>query len=258
MTRKVISTTVVSALRSVGCLCLAPAAGAATTRQLFMSQSAAFAVLGHWCGGISEQVYATGFGPKGYPTGAAHLQTTCSSGGRGSRPTTYTGWGSVTWDWFGETRSYARLQGAPSGISTTFSAKDAHGDRIYNIGTAAYLETTKPPIVPPAAPTGVTGYVSATEVGEQVVLRLQVGWTPAPETAGLITSSTVTATPVGSTAPVLKATANGAAAGALLSPLQFATTYRITVTNTDPEGTSHSSTPIEVKSPGSDEEPADL
>ena len=90
-----------------------------------------------------------------------------------------------------------------------------------------------------------------------IVDRFQVRWVPASETAGLISSSTVTATPVASTAPVLTATASGSATSALVGPLQPSTTYQITVTNTDAEGASQTSSPIEAKSPGADECPPD-
>jgi hypothetical protein len=254
MARRVISGAVVSALILLGALGLAAAAGAATTGQLFMNQSAAFAVLGHSCGGIKEQVYAQGFASSGYPAGDAYLSTTCSTGGRGSKPATFTAWATVTWDWFGDTRNFAKLESPPV-VSETFSATDAYGDRIYNVGKAAYLETTSPPIVAPAAPSGVTAAVSLTETPEEkIVMRLQVYWTPAAETASLITSSTVTATPVGSTAPVVTATVNGSGSYALVGPVEPLTKYRITVTNTDPEGTSQASTPIEVTTPNSDGE----
>ena len=59
----------------------------------------------------------------------------------------------------------------------------------------------------------------------------------------------MTATPSGSTVPVLNATVSGSATSVLVGPLQPARTYRITVTNTDAEGTSRSSIPIEAKSP---------
>jgi hypothetical protein len=237
-------------------LCLVSGASAATT-SLVLNQSAAFSILGHSCGGIQEQVYATGFDRLGgYPTGDVYMQTRCGGSGRGGgyTTTTYSAWATVTWDWFGDDRSFARLEGAAEGISESFSAEDAHGDRIYNVKTMAYLETTAPPLEAPAAPGGVTAVVSPVEVGEQLVLRFQVGWTPAAETASLITSSTVTATPVGSGAPVLTTTVDGSGSSAIVSPLQPNTTYRITVTSTDPEGTSQQSAPIEVKSPNSDGE----
>ncbi|HYM67326.1 MAG TPA: hypothetical protein VEW68_08555, partial [Patescibacteria group bacterium] len=151
MARKAISIAVASILISLGSLGLAPAAGAATATPLVLSQAAAFSILGHSCGGIQEQVYATGFAPSGYPAGDVYMQTRCGGSGRGGgyKTITYSAWAEVTWDWFGDTRSYARLEGAAEGVSTTFSAEDGHGDRIYNVGTAAYLEANAPPLVPP-------------------------------------------------------------------------------------------------------------
>ncbi len=235
------------------CMGLASAASAATTTQLVLDQGAAFSILGHSCGGIQEKVYATGFGAGGYPTGDVYMQTRCGGSGRGGgyKTTTYSAWATVTWDWFGETRAFAKLEGAAE-ENTSFSAVDAHGDRIYNVGTVAYLETGEPPLQPPAPPTGVSAGVSIFEAGETEYLRMQVGWTPAPETAGLITSSTVTATPVKAGPPVLSTTVSGGAAGADLSPVAPNTTYLVTVTNTDAEGTSEASAPFEVTSPNGD------
>ncbi|HEV7585914.1 MAG TPA: fibronectin type III domain-containing protein [Solirubrobacteraceae bacterium] len=255
MVRRLASGSVVSLLVTIGVLGLAPAAGAATTTQLLLSQGAAFSILGHSCGGIQEHGYATGFGSDGYPKGDVYMQTRCGGSGRGGgyKTTTYSAWATVTWDWYGGTRSFARLE-APAEVSTTFSAEDAYGDRVYNTEAAAFLETIVPPVVPPAAPTGVTATQSNIEVGEKLELRFQVSWTPAPATAGLISSSTVTAAPVGSSAPVLTTTVSGGAATAVVGPLAPLTTYRITVTNTDAEGTSAPSTPIEATSPNSDGE----
>jgi hypothetical protein len=249
--RRIVVTAVASAVMGLG---VGTASAVASPVRLLLSGGGAFAVLGHWCGGINQKVYATGFASNGYPTGAEYLSTTCSSGGRGSKPVTYTAWASSVWDWYGDTRSYAAISTAPEGISETFSAEDSHGDRIYNVGTSAYLEAPSPPIQAPAAPTNVTAYVSEVEVGEKVELRLQVGWTPAPETVSLLTSSHVVATPVGSTAPVLEATVSGGGSYSLLAPLERRTIYRISVTNTDPEGTSQPSTPIEVNSISPEEE----
>jgi hypothetical protein len=257
MVRRVGRSAVISMLLCLGALSLAPAAGATTTTQLFLSQGAAFSILGHSCGGVQEHAYATGFGTGGYPTGDVSLQTRCGGSGRGGgyKTTTYSAWATASWDWYGNTRSFATLAG-PAEVSTTFSAVDAYGDRIYNTATAAYLETTSPPVVPPAAPTGVTAAQSNIEVAEKLELRFQVAWAPAPATAGLITSSTVTATPVGSTAPVLAATVSGGGTSAIIGPLQPVTTYKITVTNTDAEGTSAPSAPIEATSPNEDGEAA--
>jgi hypothetical protein len=251
MARRIILTAVASA---VMCLGVGTASAAASPVHLFLSGNGAFAVLGHWCGGINQKVYATGFAGNGYPTGAEYLSTTCSSGGRGSKPVTYTAWASSVWDWYGDTRSYAAISSAPAGISETFSAEDSHGDHIYNVGTSAYLEAPSPPIQAPAAPTNLAAYVSEVEVGEKVELRFATSWTPAGETAALLTSSHVVATPVNSpTAPVLETTVSGGGSYALLAPLERRTTYRITVTNTDPEGTSPP-TQIELNSISPEEE----
>jgi hypothetical protein len=254
MARKGLLSAFASIVVSLGALSLAPAASAATTTRLLMNQGAAFSILHYSCGGISEKVYMTGFESNGYPIGAALLSTTCSGSGRGGHPTTHTAWGSVTWDWYAETRSSAAIAGPPEGISETFSATDSFGDHIYNTGTSAYLETTSPPVKAPDAPTGVTAV--GVRIGEEGAPPedFQVSWTPAPETAGLITSSTVTATPVGSPAPVLTVTTSGAVSGARLGPVEPSTTYKITVTNTDLEGTSEPGNVVEIKSNGNEEE----
>ncbi len=241
------------AVVALACGALAGAASASTLR-LYMGEGPAFATLGHWCGGIKQAVYVTGFSAHGYPTGNAHLETTCGGSGRGGggHSTTYTATASVEWTWFGETRSY----GPMTGTLEAKPAEDSFGDKLYNVGTAAYLETGAPPLTPPAPPTGITASVGLYEPSENAeYLRLTTAWTEAPETEGLVTYSTVTATPVGSSAPVLSAsTSSNYFREASLEPLEPSTTYRITVTNTDAEGTSESSTPIEIKTPNSDGE----
>jgi hypothetical protein len=250
MARKVVLSVIASVV-SLGALGLAPAAGAAPI-SLRLNEGAAFAVLGHWCGGIQEKVYGTGFGSNLYPTGEAFLSTTCNGSGRGGHSTTYTGSASVVWDWYGETRSYAKLEKSAEG-STTFSATDAYGDHEYNTGTSLFLETTTPPVLAPGAPTNVTAI--GVRIGEEGAPPevFQVTWTPAPETAGLIHSSQVTATPVGSTAPVLTGTVTGGGSYIRLGPVEPNTTYKITVTNTDLEGTSQPGE-TEATSKGPEEE----
>jgi hypothetical protein len=238
----------------LGALSLASTAAAAPI-SLVLSQGSAFAILGHSCGGIQEKVYATGFGSNGYPTGDALLSTRCGGSGRGGgyKTTTYTASASVVWTWLGETRSAAPLAG-PAEENGSFSAVDSHGDHLYNVGSAAFLETGEPPLQPPAAPTEVSAAIGLYEAGETEYLRMTVTWAVAPETAGLISSSTVTATPVHSSAPVLSATTSGSWATAELGPIAPNTIYRVTVTNTDAEGTSEPSAAVELKSPNSDGE----
>jgi hypothetical protein len=168
----------------------------------------------------------------------------------------------VTWDFDGAVDSYTTLAATPTDLDPTRSVTDAHGDRLYNVLSAvnvlpaactventsycsyrAYLD-----VVVPSAPTGVT----ATQAGDQ----FQVGWVPDPATAALIDSSTVTATPVGSAAPVVTATVSGSATSALAGPLAPETTYDITVVSTDAGGTSPASSPVTVTTAASAIAPA--
>jgi hypothetical protein len=199
--------------------------------QLLLPQSTAFGILGYDCGGISEQVYAIGFDPtNGYPTGNVELKTICSCGKACS--TTHTASATVTWDFAGNVISAnTPATGAPA--NPTFIATDWFKDIFYNAGASAYL------IVPvPAAPTGVT----AGQSGDQ----FQVSWTPNGVNPIAITSSTVTATPVNSSASNLTATVTGPATNGIIPTLQPATSYQITAVSTTIGGSGPASTPISV------------
>src|SRR6266404_925890 len=77
---------------------------AAAPVSLLVPQATAFSILGHSCGGIQEQAFATGFdSTTGYPTGDVYLQTRCGGSGRGGgyHITTYSAWIGVTWDYTG-------------------------------------------------------------------------------------------------------------------------------------------------------------
>jgi len=244
--------TVVAALTCALIFLAVGAMGAAAAPlSLLLPQSTAFSILGHSCGGIQEQAFATGFDPtSGYPTGDVYLQTRCGGSGRGGgyHTTTYSAWVGATWDFAGGVRSSARLSAAPA-VSPTFSAMDANGDSVYNVLTAvnvlpsscvvgnttycAYRAYLTVPL--PGAPTAVT----AAQVGDE----FQVSWTPAANPA-VITSSTLTATPVSSTAVIVSATETGQATTGFVGPLQPLTTYQITVVSTDAGGSGPPSTPI--------------
>jgi hypothetical protein len=232
---------------------LVGAASAAETLRLYMGEGPAFAVLGHWCGGIQQEVYETGFSSHGYPVGNVQLKTTCGGSGKGGggHSTTYTATASVEWTWFGETRTY----GAISGSLESKTATDAYGDKLYNVGAAAYLEKGTPPLQPPALPINVGASVSLAEGGSTEYLLINVGWTEAAETEALVKYSTVTATPLGSSAPVVSTTtSSNYFREAHLGPVEPNTKYVVTVTNTDAEGTSEASAPVEVKTPNADGE----
>jgi hypothetical protein len=245
---------VVGAVCALGCVGVS-SASASSPIQLVLSQGAAFSLLGHSCGGIQEESFATGFAVNGYPQGNVYMQTRCGGSGRGGgyKTTTYSAWAAVVWTWYGETRSFSRLEGSGA-TEAGFEATDAHGDRIYDSGTRAYLEPGEPPYQAPAPPTGVSPSVSLYEVGETEYLRMTVYWTLDPETAGLISSNTVTATPTKPGPPVLTATTSNGWTPAYLGPVEPNTAYDVTVTSTDAEGTSEPSAPVEIKSPNSDGE----
>jgi len=116
-------------------LAVVPPASAGTTTALLLPQSTAFAMLGHSCGGIQEQAFATGFDPTtGYPDGAVYMQTRCGGSGRGGgyHTTTYSAWAGVTWDFTAAVIASTRLPGAPAGLDPTFSAFDGQGNQLFN------------------------------------------------------------------------------------------------------------------------------
>lgn len=202
---------------------------------LLLPQSTAFSILGHSCGGIQEKAYVSGFtSTTGYPTGYVYIQTRCGGSGRGGgyKTTTYSAWVGVTWDFAGNVLSTMTLATAPA-VNPTFSATDVYGDQIYNLNNAAYL------VVPvPAAPTIVQAVQSADQ--------FEVYWATNGANPAAITSSTLTAMPVGSTASIVTTTVSGSAADGLVGPLQADTTYEITVVNTTIGGSSPASDPVTV------------
>jgi IPT/TIG domain len=123
-----------------GMLGVETAAWAASPISLLVPQSTAFSVLGHSCGGIQEQAFATGFdATSGYPTGDVYLSTRCGGSGRGGgyHTTTYSAWVGATWDLTGALVTYAVLSAAM--VDPTLSAFDQHGNEVYNQSNRAYL-----------------------------------------------------------------------------------------------------------------------
>jgi hypothetical protein len=204
--------------------------------ELLLPQAAAFAILGHSCGGIREKVYVTGFDPaSGLPIGDAYIQTICGGSGRGGgyHSITYSAWVGVSWDFSGNAVASVRLATAPT-VNPALTVTDAYGDSLANIGSSAYL------VVPvPAAPSHVSGVQS----GDQ----FKVAWAVARVNPAAVTSSILKATPVDSTASMLTSTIGGSAAAGLLGPLQPKTTYRLTVVNSTIGGSGPASDPISVR-----------
>jgi len=204
---------------------------AQTPTTLVLPQSMAFAILGYSCGGIKEQVSAGIDVTNGCITGIVNLSTSCSTGGRGGHSVTHTAAAVVTWDFGGNVISSTSTASGAT-VNPTVPA-DTAGDAVYNVGSVAYL------VVPiPTAPTGVT----AVQSGDQ----FQVSWTPSGVNPVSVTTSTVTAAPVNSTAPVLTVTVSGSATSGVIPTLQPQTTYQITVVTTTIGGSSPASAPINV------------
>jgi len=204
-----------------------------TPTSLLLPQSTAFSILGYSCGGIQEQVSAGFDVTNGYPTGVVDLSTTCGGSGRdgGGHSTKHTASAVVTWDFAGNVISAIPLTAGVTVDSTT--SADAWGGVIYNIGSVAHL------VIPaPARPAGV----NAVQTNDQ----FQVSWTPNGVNPAAVISSTLTATPVSSSAPVLTATVTGPATTGVIPTLQPQTTYQVTVVSTTIGGSSPASTPINV------------
>lgn len=170
MLRRMMTTAAVSAAVLLGAAGTGSAvAGATTPIPLLLPQGAAFSVLGHSCGGIQEQAFATGFdATSGYPVGDVYLKTTCSTGGRGSRPATFTAWTGVTWDFTGAVVLYGVLTGAPS-VDPAFSAFDGYGNEVYNASNAAFLSLA-PTFVPAPRVTGLSVTAGPASGGTSVTI----------------------------------------------------------------------------------------
>lgn len=233
---------------------LGPAGGTAvaagTPVALSLPQSTAFTILGASCGGIYEQVFATGFDPtSGQPTGAAYLQTRCGGSGRGGGggSTTYSAWVRVTWAFTGTTTSAVAVPSAPT-VDPAFSLANGEGDVVANtltavnvapasctVGNTTYCSYRAWLTVPlPAAPSGV----AVTQVADS----LSVSWAA---TAADVTTTSVTASPAGG-GPPLTASVPGAATTATLQGVAPATTYSVVVASSDVAGSGPGSAPVTI------------
>jgi IPT/TIG domain-containing protein len=222
---------------------LAGAGAASGATSLLVPQSTAFAVLGHSCGGIQEQAFATGFDPSsGYPTGDVYLQTRCGGSGRGGgyHVTTYSAWVGASWDYTGTLVSSAVLASAPTGLDPTFSAFDAFGNEVFNQLNAVN-------VTPANCSVGNTTYCTY-----RAYLALAPDFVPPPRLTGISVTSgpatggtSVTITGTGFTgatavdfgdAAAASFTINGDTSISAISPASSGGTVDVTVTT--PGGTS--------------------
>ena len=150
---------------------LATAGFARAQTSLIIPQGTAFAAIGHSCGGIQEQSFATGFDPtSGYPMGDVYVQTRCGGSGRGGgyHTTTYSAWLGVTWDYTGAVVSSDVLASAPA-VDPAFSAFDGYGNQLYNQANRAYL-LLAPTFAPPPRVTGISMTSGPASGGTNVVV----------------------------------------------------------------------------------------
>lgn len=157
-----------------------PANAQTATITLLVPASQAFAVLGHSCGGIQEQVLATGFdATSGYPTGDVYLQTRCGGSGRGGgyHTTTYSAWLGAIWDYTGALVASEVLATVPTDLDPAFSAVDAFGNHLYNHLNAVNVS-------PSACTVGNTTYCSY-----RAYLDLAPSFVPVPRVTGISATS---------------------------------------------------------------------
>jgi IPT/TIG domain len=170
MVRRVRIVVIAAAVMLLGMVGSGGAASAASATSLLVPQSTAFSILGHSCGGIQEQAFATGFdATSGYPTGDVYLQTRCAGSGRGGHSTTYAAWAGLTWDFTGAVMSCVVLSAAPTNIDATFSAFDVHGNQVLNVSGSAYL-TLAPTFVPTPRVTGVSSNTGPASGGTRLTI----------------------------------------------------------------------------------------
>ena len=257
MIRRFLAVTVASVA-----LCTATAAAASAEKiNLEMNQNAAFSALGHWCGGIKEKVYETGFASNGYPQGNIFMETTCGGSGRGGGGhTTYTGTASVVWTWLGETWKW----GPMSGTLEAKPAEDSFGDKLYSVtpcatgyhvGTCSYLEavTSTPPYQPPAPPGNFHASAYSQESGETEYLGIEATWSQDPERLALLTKQTLRFEPLEGKGSVLEEEVRPYFSEGRMWPVEPNELYKVSVTESDNEGTSPPAT-LEIKTPNSDGE----
>ena len=149
----------------------APSPAFAASQSLSLPQGDASAILRHWCGGIQEKAYATGFASgTGYPTGAVYLSTRCGGSGRdgGGVSTLYSAWATVTWDFTGAVVSYERAASTPE-VNPTLAVYDSHGNELYN--------------------QAVAGVAGGSQMYAQAYLALAPGFVPTPRLTAISTTS---------------------------------------------------------------------
>lgn len=243
--RRLVRVWVAGLVAFAGLAVAATPAPAATPISLLVSQSTAFGYLGHSCGGIQEQAFATGFDTAtGFPIGAVYLQTRCGGSGRGGgyTTTTYSAWITATWDDTGAEVSTARAATAPA-VDPAYTASDGYGNQLQNVLSAVN-------VAPSTCTVGNTSYCTY-----RAYLTLSPTFVPAPR----VTAASVTLGPAsGGTALVLTGTGFSAATAVQFGDLPAASFTVVNDTTIDvvapsaPPGT----VALTVTSPGGTSAPS--
>lgn len=101
-------------------------------------------LLGASCGGVHVTTYVTGFNADGTVAGEVYAWTSCSTGGRGSKPRKIEAYHTMAWDFFGG-YTVGAYDGGPL-VSGTFT--DSYGNVASSINGVPDLQVNQ---VPPNA-----------------------------------------------------------------------------------------------------------
>ncbi len=211
--------------------------------QLSLSQGVAFSYLGHSCGGIQEQTFATSFDPTtGFPVGNVMMSTRCGGSGRGGgyHVTTYTASVTAMWDFTGVLVTSSVP--ATGTNDPNFTAFDANGNELYNSSTQAYLQWSSTFIPVPRVLSISTAYgpatggtsVTITGTGFTNATGVSFGATPAA-TFTITNDNSITATAPAESAGTVDVTVTSAGGPSTTSAAdQFTFVDAPTITNLDP------------------------
>ena len=221
-----------------------PTAGATPPPiQLSLSQGVAFGYLGHSCGGIQEQTFATGFDPTtGFPVGNVMMSTRCGGSGRGGgyHVTTYTASVTAMWDFTGVLVTSSVP--ATGTNDPNFTAFDTNGNELYNSSTRAYLQWSSTFVPVPrvlsisTADGPATGGTSVTITGTGFTNATSVSFGATPAATFTITNdNSIAATAPAESAGTVDVTVASASGSSTTSAAdQFTFVAAPTITNLDP------------------------
>ncbi len=117
---------------------------------------------GHSCGGVQRTPTIVGFDENGNVQASLFASTRCSSGGRGSHPSTYTQTYLVTWDFYGDYILSWNAPPNPNEEAVNGVAVDAYGNEVQSTGLSPYVPAVTLTIVQfPPNPVAVAARVPA-------------------------------------------------------------------------------------------------